>query len=144
MKKKALQICSLLGLVVILAVVSAEAQTITQYKANIPFDFNIGNKIYPAGEYVVGVKDAHSQWTVLQIGQAQGRRDLRVMPALQSGSRSKGENTQLVFSRSGNRYDLTSLISTDFGLTLNKSKVKRLAAKNPNSKPETVAINLIR
>ena len=37
MKKKALQICSLLVLAFILAVVSAEAQTIMQYKAQIPF-----------------------------------------------------------------------------------------------------------
>lgn len=57
MKKKALQICSLVGLLAVLAVVSAQAQTDGRYKAQIPFDFSIGGKTYQPGSYLISVRN---------------------------------------------------------------------------------------
>lgn len=145
MKRKALQICSLLSLVVTLAVVSVSAQTFTQYKAQIPFDFNIGGKTYQAGDYVVSVRNANTVSTakVLLIKDANGRTLWEKFP-LQNGRRSKDQNTTLVFHRGENQNVLTEMISPDFGLTINKPKRENRLGKKPNSKPEIVAVALIR
>ncbi len=53
--KKLIQICSLLSLIVFFSIVSVQAQTVKQYAAEIPHDFNIGQKSYQAGSYTIKV-----------------------------------------------------------------------------------------
>lgn len=145
MKRKALQICSLLGLVVTLAVVSVSAQTAGIYKAQIPFDFNVGGKTYQAGDYVVSVRNAvpHPTTKIFLIKDANGR-NLWEKFSLQNGRRSKDQKTSLVFYRSENQNVLAEMISSDFGLTINKPKRESRRAGKPNPKPEIVAVALIR
>lgn len=145
MKRTALQICSLLGLVVTLAVVSVSAQIVGRYKTQIPFDFKVGGKTYQAGDYVVSVRNADSRTTtkILLIKDANGR-SLWEKFSLQNGRRSKDQKTTLVFYRSENQNVLAEMISPDFGLAINKSKRESRRAGKPNPKPEIVAITLVR
>ena len=144
MKRKVLQICSLLGLAVILAVVSAEAQTITQYKANIPFDFTIGKKIYNAGDYIINVKSLNQHAAaVLSVKNAKTR-DLREMIVSTNGSRSLVDKTVLIFERYGDQYVMTQMVSPDYGLSAPKSNVKNRIAKKIGKPEESVAIVLVK
>lgn len=139
MKNKALQIYSLLGLLVLLTVTSVEAQTSENYTAKIPFDFSIGGKIFQAGDYVVSVKntDMSSISKDLLIKDAKGRR-LRQMFRLENGRRSNDAMTKLIFYRGENHYVLTEMMSPGFGLTFAKPKGKSHLAKQPNYRPEFV------
>jgi hypothetical protein len=143
MKRKILQICTLLGLALILAVVSTEAQTIIQYKANIPFDFNIGKKTYQSGDYIIYVKSLNQLSAMLSVKNAKTL-DLRKIVVLMNGSRSRADKTVLMFDRYADQYVLTQMVSPGFGLSAPKSKVKKRTAKKIKQPQESVAIVLVK
>lgn len=141
MKNLIVKISSLVVLAIILTVVSVQAQTITQYKAHIPFDFTIGKKVYKTGDYVINVRDVYQNVTILSVKNAETS-DVREMAALANGSRSLVNKTVLMFDRYDNQYVLTQLVSTDFGISAPKSKVKNRIAKKLGQPDESVAILL--
>ena len=57
MQKIAWHICSLIGMMFLLTVVSAQAQTTGRYRAHIPFDFTIEKETFQAGDYVISFED---------------------------------------------------------------------------------------
>ena len=67
MKKIAWHICSLIGMMFLLTVVSAQAQTTGRYRAHIPFDFTIGQETFQAGDYVVSLAMPTSSHTTLKL-----------------------------------------------------------------------------
>jgi hypothetical protein len=96
-------LCSLfLVFTAILIVPAARAQQ-RAVKANVPFDFAVGNRAYPAGEYVL--KAALNDGGVIRIENVQ-----EVSAAFtQSNPCSKAvpsTETKLVFRRIGDRYFL--------------------------------------
>jgi hypothetical protein len=141
MKKKMLQITSLLVLAILCAVVSAQAQTITVYTADIDFDFAIGNQNYQAGKYTVHLKRPDKLATILTVRDEKGRA-LQVTAVMKNGSTSESEDTTLVFNRFGNQYVLDRIAAPDFGFTAPDSKVIDRLAKNARKRPETVAVIL--
>ncbi len=125
MYKHAYQVLIALTLFAGLMVPATQAQSI-MLKADIPFDFVVGDKQLPSGEYHVkspqsGVmliqsKDAHSSAIVLTTG-------------MQAGKIS--DVGKLVFNRYGDQYFLSKIWapSSDTGRELPKSRLEREVAQ---------------
>ena len=84
--------------------VNAAAQTSApqRIRANIPFDFTVGEKTLPAGVYTLAVINRTSDRKVLQIRSADGRASA-IIQTMQSRSNFV-DDAKLVFRRYGDRY----------------------------------------
>jgi hypothetical protein len=143
MKNKMLQISLLLALTVISVATSAQAQIMTSYKAEIPFDFNFGNKTYRAGKYVIETRHKSTivEWTLSETQ----RRELKRGIFLMNGEVSRGGTTNFIFVRLGDRYFLTKMTTPTYGLQISKSNIRQelvKSAERQNLQKETVAIAL--
>ena len=131
------------------AVVSANGQSLTT-KANVPFDFIVGDKTMPAGDY--SVRSMNSSGDALKIG-CESSNQAAVRLTIPASGTSK--SSKLVFHRYGQRYFLAEVWSDGGaqGRELAKSKQERaiekegarIAALNgeaPRPTYETVAITV--
>ena len=143
MKNLIVKISSLSVLAIILMVVSAQAQSLRQYRAQIPFDFTIGKKHYKAGDYIINVRSVNQLSAVLSV-KNEKTLDLREMFVTSNGSRSLVDKTILMFDRYGNQYILTQMVSSDYGLSAPRSKAKNRIAKKFGQPAESVAIVLVK
>jgi hypothetical protein len=137
MKKTSLYICSLVCLVILTAAVSASAQT--QYRMHIPFDFNIGQLGFAAGDYSVSLLSQASDKKLILIRDAKGRSSYTVMPT-GTDSNSKIDLTNLVFNRYENQYFLAIISTPNFKAELSKSKLEEKIAKSLKAKREMLAM----
>ena len=100
---------TMLMLVVALAVAAAVASASAQSNkvvANIPFEFSVGYKSMPAGEY--SVRSATSSGNALMIQSADGKTSaVRLSDA--TGSTKNSSHARLVFHRYGERYFLAEV-----------------------------------
>ena|ERR1051326_9058444 len=128
MKKQALKVFSLLSLSVMLAVVSVYANPTGSIKANIPFDFSVGDKTLPAGAYTVA---ASTTPDVLLIRREDCRAAAMVV-ALRMPTEQGEDQTKLIFHRYGDQYFLAQVWSTgDSGVReLPKSRTEREMIKS--------------
>ena len=134
MYKHAYQVLTALTLVAWLMVPATQAQSI-MLKANIPFDFVVGEKRLPSGEYHVKSlnpvltqiqsKDGHSTAIVLTAG----------MQAAKISDAGK-----LVFNRYGDQYFMSKIWapSSDSGRELPKSRLEREVAQRLSNGGATV------
>lgn len=128
MKRELLKGFTMLWLVVVLAfataVVSAQAQSTSKVVADIPFEFSVGYKTMPAGEY--SVRTILTASNGLMIQSADGRTSaVRLSDATE---RAKGKtNARLVFHRYGERYFLAEVWNgaDHTGRQLTKSQEER-------------------
>lgn len=141
MKKKILAICSVLVFTVLLTVVSAQAQVRGVYRANIPFDFTVGNKTYEKGDYIFKLKSPNYLATILTIKSKKGR-EMLVSAVVKNGSTSKNNKTSLVFNRLYNKYVLKKIVAPEFGFNAPKSKVLARLTRNNRKKLDTISIDL--
>lgn len=128
MKKQAYTIIALMVLVGSLAV-AAQAQTAsrTQLVANIPFEFNVGDKAMPAGEYTVSQVNPSSDHAVLQLRAKDGSRTVMIQMNNVIGRAKDGSH--LLFNHLGNQYYFSQawISGEDTGWQAPKSKAERLA-----------------
>ena len=84
--------------------VSAKAQTNgrTRLIANIPFEFTVGDKTLPAGEYDVLAVNADSSNVVLKIQSRDGKGGVMVRTMTVMGSAQ--DSAKLIFDHYGNQY----------------------------------------
>jgi hypothetical protein len=103
MKKQAYTVIAMIVLVGSMAV-AARAQTSghTQLIANIPFQFSVGNKTLPAGEYTVLAVDADSANVALKIQSQDGKMSAMVRMMTVTGKAQ--ESAKLTFHRYGDQY----------------------------------------
>jgi hypothetical protein len=108
MKKQIYAAVTLLMVIGIWAV-TAEAQSVNgvSIRANIPFEFSVGDKLLPAGEYRIQQVNPSSDVVMLQIANANG--EARVMVRVQSMRARDTNRTELVFNRYGGSYFLSTL-----------------------------------
>lgn len=116
-----------LSFLVSLATVSpAYAGSVDGIKAQVPFDFYVGDRQIPAGEHAV--KTLTGDEAALRIGD--GRRGATV---LTNGARAKGDGEgrpRLVFHRYGDQYFLAAVWGTgNSGRVLRESKRERSLRK---------------
>jgi hypothetical protein len=79
---------------------NASAQTAKTLRANVKFDFQIGDRIYPAGEYRIDLINTDSVLQIRSVGDAN-----RTQFILATHSNvGKGRTPKLVFQKYGERY----------------------------------------
>ena len=128
MKKELLKGLTIFGLVTVFAlatvVVSARAQSANRVVATIPFEFNVGYKAMPAGEY--SVQSVSTSISALMIRSADGK-TAAIRLSDQTG-RSRNTLARMVFHRYGERYFLAEVWngSDNTGRRLLKSKEETL------------------
>lgn len=109
MKKELVKGFTTLMLIVVLAlataVASAKSQSANRVVADIPFEFSIGYKAMPAGEY--SVKTIASSSNALMIQSADGK--TAAVRLTQETGRSKNKHARLVFHRYGEKYFLAEV-----------------------------------
>jgi hypothetical protein len=123
-----------LGLGLLIAVSGAQAQG-TRVKANIPFDFVVGNQVLSAGEYMVASEGSTNQVLVIRSND----RKTAILALTNSCSSSKpSETTKLVFHRLAGRYFLSQIwaAGNSGGRELPASRLEVQLAKNSNARDE--------
>ena len=135
MKKNILKGFTMLTLLVAVtlatAVVSANAQS-NPIKANIPFEFVVGDKTLPAGMYTV--KSATTAGNALAIQRSDGKNSA----VRQTGPTEQKNNSRarMVFHRYGHNYFLAEVWSGEStGRELTKSKQERAIERELASIP---------
>lgn len=136
MKKKVIQICSLVGLLVGL-MVSAQAQT--QYRAHIPFDFNVGNRTLPTGDYVIELTSRSTSQNVLTILETKSG-EAKIVQAIPKEANGMSEISKLVFNRYDNEYFLAQMITPTLSAEFRKTKVESRLVKTQKPNRETVTM----
>jgi len=143
MKKQAYTMIALLVLVGSMAV-AAQAQTVgrTQLIANIPFQFNVGTKTLPAGEYSVRQVNPDSGGALL-LSSKDGNASVMIQVGSVIGKAQ--ESAKLTFHRYGNKYFFAQawIDGDNTGMQAPKSKAERAAESELaglQSKTETVAL----
>jgi len=104
MKKQAYMILAAIVLATVTGLSAAKAQVSAnpELVANIPFEFSVGDKTFPAGEYTVRCINPNSSTKVLQIRSKAGSATALVMTDNVIGKIK--DNAQLIFHRYGNEY----------------------------------------
>ncbi len=127
---------AILGLFIILATVSVQAQS--RGEVSIPFDFHAGSKKMKAGAYVVKPMSGNT----LAIRSADGRVTALVNAPLTIGERDSKAGQRLVFNKYGDQFFLAQVwLRLDTGRQLFPSKEETKAAReyelaNGAAKPE--------
>jgi hypothetical protein len=145
MKKQALMVLTTLSLFVALAAVSAYAHSDMRLKANIPFEFSVGNKVLPAGDYTVTY--IFQDVALIQSKDGSESQSFFTIPTVGA----TGHDSSLVFHRYGDQYFLAMIWrqGTNIGHELFESRAERelsrarraLASAKSGSGRETVSIN---
>jgi hypothetical protein len=128
MKKQAFRIITLLSLFCTVAVTSAYAQSADRISMKIPFSFVAGEKILPAGEYIV--RSTFSSRVTL-IRTANGRREYTTILTMPVPPENTPFTAKLVFHRYGSQYFLHQVWtpSSERGGQLSQSQAERAMAK---------------
>jgi hypothetical protein len=144
MKKQAYTLIATIILVGSMAIAAkAQASGNTQINANIPFEFSVGNKTLPAGEYVVSQVNTAVNPGVLAF---RSRDDSsRALIQMNSVVGKAQENATLMFHRYGNKYFFAQawVIGENSGLQAPKSRAERTAERELagiKTKSETIAL----
>lgn len=155
MKKETLRAVTMLVSIIALAFVTAIASSAQArgkvIRADIPFDFVVGDKTLAAGKYSVSQITSNSDGGILVKSRTGSQRALRLSNALLV--KAPREKTSLTFTRYGNTYFLSQvwLSGASEGREVIKSKKERAVGRelagnssqgNPaqDSRPEVVTI----
>ncbi len=137
--KKVIQVFSILSLVVVFSIVSAQAQTVKQYAAEIPYGFNIGEKSYEAGGYVIKISKISGSIMSLTLEDTE-KNELQTILVRENGNVAK-RKPKLVFTTYDNHRFLTGMSMQERGLSILMSKDDKMLAKSRGkSAPEPTAI----
>ena len=111
------------GVALATTLVSANAQSTSIVRANIPFDFIVGDKTLPAGKYTVN--SAASDGQALNI-RTSGGKSLALVLTHDAAERSQKRIARMVFHRYGQQYFLAEVWSgASHGRQLMQSKRER-------------------
>jgi len=107
MKRKSLMICLALTLVGVMASGLARAQSLN-FTLEIPFEFNIGGKVLPAGQYTIkrsplGLENA------LVIESANKKISHQFSMKIYLSNESANENKKLIFTKYGDQRFLSQI-----------------------------------
>jgi len=111
----------------LLAVGSAYAQS-SRLVADIPFDFIVGNKVFPSGQYEI--KSIGVNGSVVQLQNTESKKSLFMTPNYCASAQPQDES-KLVFNMYGNHFYLSQIWTEgyDQGRELPKSSREREEAQ---------------
>ena len=129
MKKQFLILIAIAAFAIV-STTNAFGQTGKTVKADVKFDFQIGERIYPAGEYLVERVSQQSD-NILQIrsvGDA-NKKQIIVAGAANAGKR---QTPKLVFQKYGENYFLTGIFldTEQWGYSIHRLRRQRESEKN--------------
>jgi hypothetical protein len=126
------------ALLLFVAFATANAQSNAQIRANIPFDFTVGNKTLPAGEYTL-VRDSTSvnNATVVIRGTVTNESVMQISRS--AFIHSQGNGAKLVFHRYGDNYFLYQVWSPGetYASEFTESKKERAIQLQAAAEPST-------
>jgi len=124
----------LAALVVLLMATAAHAQQPT-LTGTIPFNFVVGDRAYPAGDYVF----RHSDNVITITNAQQSKTEMAVSNAC--GGSTPSKNSKLVFERMGGYYFLRQIwvVGYSQGRELPRSRTEVRLAQN-HEKPESIIV----
>ena len=127
MKKQVFGIFAVLTMLVALASISVHAQSQRDI-VNIPFNFAVGEKTLPAGEYAVTPNRRDSQ----NIWRLEGDRNTVLFATVAVTSASTQEKTKLVFHKYNDQYFLSQvwIAGEDSGREIRATRVESQLARN--------------
>lgn len=110
---------------------NAFGQTGNSMKANVKFDFQIGARIYPAGEYRIESISLLSDG-ILRIRSVGDSNKTQII-LVNHSIRGAGQTPRLVFQKYGENYSLTKIYldTGDWGYSIRPSRRQRAREKNP-------------
>jgi hypothetical protein len=129
MKTRLLKAAMMLGFIVAFTITSAVAPaaalSFNTIKADIPFDFTIGNRVFRAGKYTLRPVTNDTN-PVVQI-QSEDGQAFRMFPTHSALASEPKEQTVLVFHRYGDQYFLYQVwaLGDTTGIQLPKSSLER-------------------
>jgi hypothetical protein len=126
MRKKTLRALAMLSAMALMAVVPTFAQDQERVEANIPFAFNVGSKVLPAGNYEVRAVFAKS--LVIQ-NEATKQAAMALTMSAPPKPISGAEEAVIAFHKYNDRYFLSEIRTSDNTHTLSASKLEREAAR---------------
>ena len=136
------------AIVVVCAVFAVNAAPQTsgsqRMRANIPFDFMVGEKTLPAGDYTLSVINPSSDRKALQIRSLDGR--FSAITQTSMGRGKYADEATVVFRRYGDRYFFAQIETGSDATTLvaARSRAERSTRRTLVSKELTVRLNLTR
>ena len=111
-----------------------------KYRADIPFDFSIGNRDMKAGNYALGFYNSDSSIPVLGIVNRATGQAKAIKPIVRSGY-DRDTKAVLKFVRSGEHYDLAEIVAPDFNMKLKRTwSDVRQVTRDAGGNSETVSI----
>ena len=130
MKKQFPGTFSILSFLLMLTAANASAQSERSKAIKIPFNFIVGQKTLPAGEYTVepNRKDFDKVWL---IQSRDGQASVLIMTMLAQANKTQ-ENTRVVFNKYGDQYFLSQIWTpgNSTGRELLMPRLERELAKN--------------
>ncbi len=139
MMKKIIQYCSMLVLAVAFMVISASAQNqVVRIDANIPFAFNLGEKAFPAGDYVIKISKVSADSMSLLLGTKDGKTLDNVL--LASKGDSAGGKARLVFGSADGQYFLSKVITGEKGFSLQNDDARAGVSKDREATKAKVSL----
>jgi len=131
----------LLTLTLSLLLSAAAAHAQVDLKATIPFDFQVGSKVLPAGSYKITSDTVSGIVQVRGNAEALGENAVMVSFAVGGGNIRAG-HSKLVFQKYANRYFLSEMWRGDssHGRKLPESRSERLMARLETATPVTVLL----
>ncbi len=102
---------------------NAAGQTSKTLRANVKFDFQIGDRIYPAGAYRIESISTDNVLLITSVGDANKKQI--ILAGYSNGS--KGQTPKLVFQKYGESYFLTQIFfdSGEWGYSIRPSRRQR-------------------
>jgi hypothetical protein len=130
MKKQVIRNLTILGLLLVMTAVSVRAQSKHSKVTTIPFDFIVGQKTLPAGEYTIepNRRDSDKVWLV----QSRDGRTSTFFITMSVRANETQETTKFVFHKYGDRYFLSQIWTPggNSGRELLMPRVERELAKS--------------
>jgi hypothetical protein len=127
MKKQAYMIATVIVLWTVAGLSTAQAQSsgAPRLSINIPFEFSVGNKILPAGEYTISCTNPASDLKVLQLRSSDGSASVLVRTNSVIGKTQAA--AKLVFNRYDNRHFFAQawLPGDNSGMQVVKSRTEK-------------------
>ena len=129
MKKKLYSTFATLGLAILLMVASVQAQSVGKLEVNIPFEFQVGSKTLPAGQY--SVKRLSQSSMLIRSADGQFSLIAQTPKVLTSDEKGKALMEKLVFNKYGQQYFLSQvwMVRGSDGRELYKSDAENQAAR---------------
>ena len=127
---------ALLGLGLFFVVSGVRAQE-NVVKANIPFDFVVGNQVLPAGEYLVTAQGSANEAILIRSTDS---KSAAMTLTFGCASANPSKDTKLVFHTVGGRYFLSQVWAQGYsqGRELRKSSAEIEMAKNHQAAGEFI------